>query len=56
MEVLIYDWIAIFTAVVTFASAIAAATPTPKEGSLLSKFYAVLDFVALNIFKAKDKG
>lgn len=46
----------IVTAVIALASAIAAVTPTPKAGSILSKVYAAIDFLALNIGKAKDKG
>lgn len=49
-------WFGIAAAVVTCASAITASTPTPKAGSLLAKVYAVIDFLALNIGKAKDKG
>ena len=45
----------VFTAVVTLASAIAAATPTPKQGSKLRVLYKVVDLFALNIGKAKDK-
>ena len=50
------SWFGIFTAAVTLASAIAAATPTPKAGSVLAKAYALIDFLALNFGKAKDKG
>jgi hypothetical protein len=46
----------VVTAVVALASAIAAVTPTPKAGSVLAKVYAAVDFLALNIGKAKDKG
>jgi hypothetical protein len=46
----------VVSAVVLLASAIAAVTPTPKEGSLWAKVYKVIDFLALNIGKAKDKG
>lgn len=46
----------IVTAAIALASAIAAATPTPKQGSVLAKFYALIDFIALNIGKAKDEG
>jgi hypothetical protein len=46
----------IVTAVIALAAAIAAATPTPKQGSTLAKLYALIDFAALNIGKAKDKG
>jgi hypothetical protein len=50
------SWFSIVTAVIALASAIAAATPTPKEGTVLAKLYAVIDFLALNIGKAKDVG
>lgn len=48
-------WFSVATAVVALASAIAAATPTPKEGSKLAKVYKLIDFFALNIFRAKQK-
>lgn len=44
------------TSIVTGASALAALTPTPKDDSLIGKIYKVVDFLALNIGKAKDKG
>jgi hypothetical protein len=50
------SWFNIVTAVITLASAIAAATPTPAPGTPLAKVYAVVDFLALNIGKAKSKG
>ncbi len=49
-------WFSIATAVIALASAIAAATPTPKQGSILAKAYSVIDFLALNVGKAKQKG
>lgn len=49
-------WVKVATAVVTLASAVAAATPTPKPGSVWAKVYAVIDFLALNIGKAKQNG
>lgn len=48
--------VSIITAVIALASAIAAATPTPKPGTFLAKLYALIDFAAINIGKAKDKG
>ncbi len=48
-------WVQIGTAVVTLASAIAAVTPTPKEGSTWAKVYKIIDMLAINIGKAKDK-
>ena len=50
------SWFGILTAVIALASAIAAVTPTPAPGTALAKVYSVIDFLALNIGKAKDKG
>lgn len=49
-------WFGVVTAAIALASAIAAITPTPKPGTVLAKVYSVIDFIALNILKAKDKG
>ena len=49
-------YFSVFAALVTLASAIAAVTPTPKEGTVLGKVYKIIDLLALNIGKAKDKG
>ena len=49
-------WFGVVAAAVAFASAITAATPTPKKGSFLAKVYSVIDWAALNVGKAKDKG
>ena len=49
-------YFSIFTALVTLASTVAAITPTPKNPSLLSALYKIIDLFALNIGKAKDKG
>ena len=43
------------SAVVAAASAVAALTPTPKDDSIVAKAYKFLDWVALNVGKAKDK-
>ena len=43
------------TSTVTAASAIAALTPTPADDKLIGKLYKIIDFLALNIGKAKDK-
>jgi hypothetical protein len=48
-------WYSILTAAVTLASSVAAITPTPKKGTSLSKVYRVVDFLALNVGKAKQK-
>ena len=45
----------IVTAVIAAASAIAALTPTPKDDTLVGKAYKLIDWLALNVFKAKDK-
>jgi len=44
------------TAVVAAASAIAALTPTPKDDTVVGKLYKIVDWLALNVGKAKDKG
>lgn len=49
-------YFALATSVIAAASALAAATPTPKQGTVWAKLYFVIDFLALNILKAKDKG
>ena len=49
-------WFGVVTAAIALASAVAAATPTPKKGSFLAKVYSVIDWAALNVGKAKDKG
>ena len=50
------NWFAVITALVTLASAITAATPTPAPGTPLSKFYKLIEILALNIGRSKDKG
>ena len=37
------------------ASAICALTPTPKDDEILRKAYKVLEFLALNIGRAKQR-
>jgi hypothetical protein len=44
------------TAVISGASALAALTPTPKDDSFIGKLYKIIDWCALNVGKAKDKG
>ena len=43
------------TAIVTAASADAALAPTPKGDPLAKAAYSIIDTLALNIGKAKDK-
>lgn len=50
-----YPWFGVAAAVISTASAVAAITPTPKSGTVLSKAYKVVDILALNIGKAKNK-
>tara|TARA_R110001606_G_scaffold397346_1_gene573551 strand:- start:1614 stop:1805 length:192 start_codon:yes stop_codon:yes gene_type:complete len=48
-------WFGVVAAAIALASSIAALTPTPKEGTALAKIYSVVDLLALNIGKAKEK-
>jgi len=41
--------------IVMGASAVAALTPTPVDDGIVKKMYAVLDWFALNVGRAKDK-
>ena len=47
--------IEIVTAAVTLASAIAALTKTPTDDHWVGKVYRILDLLALNIGRAKDR-
>ena len=47
--------IGVLTAVVAAASAICALTPTPKDDSIVRKAYVIVEWLALNVGKAKDK-
>lgn len=47
--------IGILTALVAAASAIAAVTPTPRDDEIVGKLYKIIDALALNVGKAKDK-
>jgi hypothetical protein len=49
-------WAGVVFAIISLASAIAAITPTPKEGTVVAKLYKVIDFLALNFGQAKSKG
>lgn len=49
------DLINAVTAVIAAASAIAAVTPTPKDDGWAAKAYKLIDWLALNVGKAKDK-
>ena len=52
---LILDIVMTITIVVTVSSMIAAMTPTPKDDIWIGKLYKVIDLLALNIGKAKNK-
>lgn len=45
----------IVTAVIAVASAVAALTPTPKDDGFIKKITGIIDLLALNVGKAKDK-
>jgi len=47
--------ISIITMIVTAASLIAASTPTPKDDVWIGKLYKLVDLLALNIGRAKEK-
>jgi len=47
---------AVVTTIIAAASAIAALTPTPKDDTLIGKAYKIIDWLALNVIKAKDSG
>ena len=43
------------TAVIALASAICAVTPTPPPDTFWGKVYKVIEVLAINVGKAKDK-
>ena len=51
----LFDLFNILTAAVALASAVAAMTPTPTDDLWVAKAYKLLDVIALNIGKAKEK-
>jgi|TARA_R110000744_G_scaffold367208_1_gene476575 hypothetical protein len=51
----IFTMISVLTMIVTVASLIAASTPTPKDDVWIGKLYKLVDLLALNIGKAKEK-
>ena len=46
--------LAVLTGAVTLASAVAAITPTPRDDAWAGKAYKVVDWLALNVGKAKQ--
>ena len=58
MEFIKDNWegiLAILTSTIALASAVAAMTPTPKDDGVVKKLYKIVDLLALNVGKAKDK-
>lgn len=51
----IISYLNLATAAVALFSAIAAVTPTPKDDHWAAKIYKIVDMIALNIGKAKEK-
>jgi len=49
-------WFEYVTAAVTIGSVVAALTPTPKPGSIWAKLYKGIDWLAINVGKAKETG
>ena len=56
MDFNLFDILMYATAAVTACSAIAAVTPTPKDDLAVAWAYKIIDMIALNFGKAKDKG
>lgn len=52
---MIFQAVSIITLVVTIASLVAASTPTPRDDVWIGKLYKLVDLVALNIGKAKER-
>lgn len=48
--------LAVLTGAVALASAVAALTPTPSDDTVVGKLYKLIDWLALNIGKAKETG
>jgi len=48
------ELVAILGSIVACASAIAALTPTPKDDAWVAKVYKIVDWLALNVGKAKQ--
>ena len=58
MQFLQSNWegiVLILTSAVALASAVAALTPTPKDDGIVKKLYTLIDTLAMNVGKAKDK-
>mgnify|MGYP003151242437 FL=1 len=51
----IMEIIGYVTMIVTVASLVAASTPTPKDDVWIGKLYKMIDLLAINVGKAKEK-
>ena len=51
----IANMMAIIMAIISVSSIIAAITPTPKDDVWIGKLYKLVDMMALNVWKAKQK-
>ena len=49
------NMIALIMAIISVSSIIAAITPTPKDDVWIGKLYKLIDMMALNVWKAKQK-
>ena len=49
------NMIALIMAIISVSSIIAAVTPTPKDDVWIGKLYKLIDMMALNVGKAKQK-
>ena len=52
---MLVNLVSIVTLIVTVASIVAASRPTPKDDEWIGKLYKMVDLLAINIGKAKDK-
>ena len=50
----VQKWVEAALAVHALASVIVAATPTPKDDVILSKFYKLIEIISLTVGKAKQ--
>jgi|TARA_R110002020_G_scaffold310964_1_gene526631 hypothetical protein len=55
MMEMVFNLITWLTIIVTASSIIAASTPTPKDDVWIGKLYKIIDLLAFNIGKAKQK-
>lgn len=54
MDIITTDYLNIFTALVTLASAFVNFTDTPKDNTVYNKIYKVIEFLAMVNYKAKQ--